>query len=130
MAPAQLADRPYLHAVYDDPEYVVRNIWRLYGGWWDGIPAHLQPAPHASVAREVTRLAGGVKTLVARARQLVSEGDVRLAGHLIDWAAAASEDREVHAARAEIYEHRAQLEKALMTRGIFSATARDSAVKS
>jgi glyoxylase-like metal-dependent hydrolase (beta-lactamase superfamily II) len=128
--PAHLADRPYLQPVYDDPEYVVRNIWRLYGGWWDGIPAHLQPAPHASVALEVARLSGGVEVLVARARQLVAEGDVRLAGHLIDWAAAASEDRAVHAARAEIYEHRAQREKALMTRGIFSATARDSAVRS
>ena len=54
--------------VYDDPEYVVRNIWRLYGGWWDGVPAHLQPASHATVAREVATLAGGVDALVARAR--------------------------------------------------------------
>jgi len=24
---------------YDDPEFVVHNIWRLYGGWYDGNPA-------------------------------------------------------------------------------------------
>lgn len=30
--PNDLAGRPYLHAVYDEPEYVVRVIWRLYGG--------------------------------------------------------------------------------------------------
>jgi alkyl sulfatase BDS1-like metallo-beta-lactamase superfamily hydrolase len=125
--PAHLAGRPYLHAVYDDPEYVVRNIWRLYGGWWDGIPSHLQPAPHASVAREVVALAGGVEALVARAKQLAEQGDVRLAGHLIDWAAAASDDRMVHAARADFYERRAKQANALMTRGIFSATAKDSA---
>lgn len=128
--PAHLADRPYLHAVYDDPEYVVRNIWRLYGGWWDGIPAHLQPAPHASVAREVAALAGGVDALVSRARHHAQQGDLRLAGHLIDWAAAASDDKAVHAARAAIYEQRAGVAAALMTRGIFSAAAKDSAAKS
>ena len=127
--PAHLADRPYLHAVYDDPEYVVRNIWRLYGGWWDGVPAHLQPAPHASIAREVTALAGGVDALVVRARQLAAQGDLRLAGHLVDWAAAASDARDVHAARAAIYEQRAKSANALMTRGIFSATAKDAAAR-
>jgi len=128
--PGQLAGRPYLHAVYDDPEYVVRNIWRLYGGWWDGVAAHLQPAPHVSVAREVAALAGGVDALVARAQALAAAGDLRLAGHLIDWAAAASDDRAVHAARAALYERRAQDASALMTRGIFSAAAKDSAARS
>ena len=128
--PAHLAERPYLAAVYDDPEYVVRNIWRLYGGWWDGVASHLQPAPHASIAREVTSLAGGVEALVARARALAEQGDLRLAGHLIDWAAAASDDRAVHALSAEIYERRAKQANALMTRGIFSATAKDSVERS
>ena len=127
--PAHLADRPYLHAVYDDPEYVVRNIWRLYGGWWDGVPAHLQPAPQAAVAREVAALAGGADALVARARQLAEQGDLRLAGHLIDWAAAVSDASAVHAARAEIYQRRASTAGALMTRGIFSAAAKESAAR-
>jgi glyoxylase-like metal-dependent hydrolase (beta-lactamase superfamily II) len=127
--PARLADRPYLQAVYDEPEYVVRNIWRLYGGWWDGVAAHLQPAPHAAVAREVAALAGGAEALAARARQLAEQGDWRLAGHLVDWAAAVSEAPAVHAVRAEIYERRAGLANALMTRGIFAATARDAATR-
>jgi alkyl sulfatase BDS1-like metallo-beta-lactamase superfamily hydrolase len=125
--PAHLAGRPYLHAVYDDPEYVVRNIWRLYGGWWDGVAAHLQPAPHASVAREVAGLAGGVVALVARALDLTQQGDLRLAGHLIDWAVAADpNDKEAQAVRAAIYERRAKEASALMTRGIFSATAKEA----
>ncbi|MGH9017907.1 MAG: MBL fold metallo-hydrolase, partial [Acidimicrobiales bacterium] len=52
-APAALLDRPYLRPVYDEPEFVVRNIWRLYGGWWDGNPATLKPAPEAALAREL-----------------------------------------------------------------------------
>ena len=129
--PAHLAERPYLRAVYDEPEYVVRNLWRLYGGWYDGAPAHLQPASTAALASEVAALAGGVADLVARARAVAADGRLDVASHLIDWAAAvAPADREVHAARSQIYERRAAAARALMTRGIFSAAARESAAKS
>jgi glyoxylase-like metal-dependent hydrolase (beta-lactamase superfamily II) len=125
--PAHLADRPYLQAVYDEPEYVVRNIWRLYGGWWDGIPSHVKPASQAALGREVAGLAGGVPALVARARALAAGGDLTLASHLIDWAiAAAPDDKDAHAACVAIYEQRARDSTALMTRGIFAAAARDS----
>src|SRR5262249_16889567 len=39
--PTDLLARPYFKPTYDDPEFLVRNVWRLYGGWWDGDPAHL-----------------------------------------------------------------------------------------
>ena len=129
--PAHLAERRYLQAVYDEPDYVVRNLWRLYGGWYDGVASHLKPAPEAELGREVLTLAGGMDGLIARARTLAAEGRLALAAHLIDWAVAAEPaHREAHAARAEIYARRAEEARALMTRGIFSATARDSADKS
>jgi alkyl sulfatase BDS1-like metallo-beta-lactamase superfamily hydrolase len=129
--PAHLAGRPYLQAVYDEPEYAVRNLWRLYGGWYDGEPAHLQPASAAEIGREVASLAGGVGELVARALAVAGEGRLALASHLIDWAiAVAPEDGGAHAARAQIYERRAREARALMTRGIFSAAAQESAAKS
>ena len=87
---AHLAGRPYLQAVYDEPEYVVRNIWRLYGGWWDGQPAHLKPARESEIGREVAALAGGPEALADRARALAETGGIALACHLADWAAAAA----------------------------------------
>ena len=128
--PAHLVDRPYLQPVYDEPEFVVRNVWRLYGGWWDGAPAHLKPASEATLGREIAALAGGLDALVARAKAVAAGGDLALASHLIDWAvAAAPDDRSAHAVRAEIYNARANAAAALMTRGIFAAAARDSAAK-
>ena len=59
-APSHLLEKPYLRPVYDDPEFIVRNTWRLYGGWYDGNPARLKPAPDAVLAAEVASLAGGV----------------------------------------------------------------------
>ena len=126
--PAHLAERPYLQAVYDEPEYVVRNIWRLYGGWWDGVASHLKPVPESVLGREVVGLAGGLDALLDRVRTLVAAGDVSLASHLVDWAVAAEpESPAAHELRARVYEARAASAGALMTRGIFSATAADSA---
>ena len=48
--PAELAAKPYLQPVYDEPEFIIRNVWRRYGGWYDGNPAHLKPAPDAVLA--------------------------------------------------------------------------------
>ncbi|MBE1583439.1 alkyl sulfatase dimerization domain-containing protein [Nonomuraea angiospora] len=72
-APEQLADRPYLRARYDEPELVVRNLWRLYGGWYDGNPAHLKPAPEAAPAKSVAELAA----LGARPRGRGAQGPFR-----------------------------------------------------
>ncbi|MGH2485762.1 MAG: MBL fold metallo-hydrolase, partial [Ktedonobacterales bacterium] len=30
-APQALVEKPYLRPIYDEPEFIVRNIWRLYG---------------------------------------------------------------------------------------------------
>ena len=128
--PAHLAERPYLQPVYDDPEFVVRNVWRLYGGWYDGTASHLRPAPESDIGREVARLAGGVDALAERARELGKSGELRLAAHLADWAVRAEPGNDgAHAVRAEIYEARAGRSRALMSKGVFNAAARESREK-
>ncbi len=126
-APAHLLERPYLHAIYDEPEFVVRNIWRLYGGWYDGNPAHLKPASDAALARELADLVGGASRLAERARELAATGDMRLAGHLAELAVqAAPDDKGVHAARAEVFGARAKEEASTMSKGIFSWAEHES----
>jgi alkyl sulfatase BDS1-like metallo-beta-lactamase superfamily hydrolase len=61
----ELLEKPYLKPLYDEPEFVVRNVWRLYGGWYDGNPARLEPAPDAQLAGELAALAGGAGELAA-----------------------------------------------------------------
>ena len=125
--PDHLTAKPYLRPVYDEPEFVVRNIWRLYGGWYDGNPARLKPAPDAVVAAEVATLAGGASALAERARAVAEAGDVRLACQLAEWAAQADPvDPGVHAARAEVYQRRRDTELSLMSKGIFGTAAKES----
>ena len=124
--PQHILDKPYMRPFYDEPEFVVRNIWRLYGGWWDGAASRLKPAPDAVVAHEIAHLAGGAHVLIQRALEL-TETDLRLACHLADLAGwAAPDDASVHADRAVIYDKRRRSEMSLMSKGIYKAAARES----
>ena len=125
--PDDLLAKPYLRPLYDEPEFVVRNIWRQFGGWWDGAPSRLKPAPDAALAAELASLAGGVSALIERASALSDAGEHRLACHLADLAGwAAPQDQGVHAARAVVYRVRRSAETSLMAKGIFAGAARDS----
>lgn len=126
--PGHLAAKPYLQPVYDEPEFIVRNVWRRYGGWYDGNPAHLKPAPEADLAAVLAQLAGGSGRLVERALTAAVDGDLRLATDLVEIAALAADgDPAVHAARAQLYAARAAEERSLMAKGIYRAAAADSA---
>jgi alkyl sulfatase BDS1-like metallo-beta-lactamase superfamily hydrolase len=129
-APEDLLERPYLKPIYDEPEFIVRNIWRQFGGWYDGNPARLKPAPDAVLAGEVATLAGGGERLAERALELADAGDLRLAGHLAEMAALASPELEAaHRARAEVNERRAAAEASTMARGVFNWAAREARAK-
>src|SRR5215469_1924118 len=128
--PPNLAEKPWLHAIYDEPEFIVRNIWRLEGGWYEGTPSNLKPATYAERAREIAALAGGVTNVIARANEKLAAGEIALACHLADWAvAAAPEDKSAHAARMKIYAARAEREESTMAHGIFRSAAVESAAK-
>lgn len=123
----ELLRKPYLVPRYDEPEFVVRNVYRLYGGWYDGNPAHLKPAPEPGLAKELSALAGGTSALVTRARTLAEQGELRLACHLVELAVQAEpESRDAHGARFEIYKQRRKEESSLMAKGIFGTAARES----
>src|SRR5580698_988546 len=152
--PAHLADRPYLQPVYDEPEYIVRTVWRLYGGWWDGNPATLKPAPERVLAAELASLAGGAGVLAARAVELAESvpggaavpgdgsagsgprvadlrgGDerLRLAGHLAELAwQAAPADAAVREARHRVFTIRAEQATSTMASGVYRWAASETA---
>ena len=125
--PEHLMERPWLAPQYDEPEFVVRNVYRQFGGWWDGNAANLKPARESALAAEVVALAGSVAALTDRARELAETGDLRLACHLVELAVAAEPTHEgAQRARAEVYWQRRAAERSLMSKGIYAAAARES----
>jgi len=121
-----ILEKPYLRPMYDEPEFVVRNIWRLYGGWYDGNPAHLKPALDVQLASELASLAAGALRLAERGLELAAS-DPRLACHLVELAAQAlPDDKRIHTIRAEVYLKRREGETSLMAKGIFGYAANES----
>jgi len=130
-APKALLAKPWLQPKYDDPEFVVRGIWHLYAGWFDGDPAHLKPAPSAELAGEIAALAGGAVALAYRARALAEAGKTRLAAHLIELASnAAPALTEVQTLRATIYAQCMGAETSLIGKAIFAVYRRDAEARS
>jgi glyoxylase-like metal-dependent hydrolase (beta-lactamase superfamily II) len=135
--PGHLASRPFLQPVYDEPEFIVRTVWRLYGGWWDGNPATLKPARERSLAAEVASLAGGAQALAVRATELAesaltgpaadADEGLRLAAHLAEFAwLAAPGDPAVARARHHVFSTRADWATSTMARGVFRWAASES----
>jgi glyoxylase-like metal-dependent hydrolase (beta-lactamase superfamily II) len=126
--PESLIQKPYLRPIYDDPEFIVRNVWRLYGGWYDGNPAHLKPPRFDDIAHEIASMVGGARALAERARSAADRGDLRLAAYLAELAGrAAGGDSEVASTRKQIFELLAEKEPSLMAKNIYREAARLSA---
>ncbi len=123
----ELAARPFLQANYDHPKFIVRNLLRLWGGWWNGNAAELLPATTARQAKEIAALAGGVAALVERGRALLDAGDAVLAAHLAEWATRAEPtSRPAQQLKHDVYERRLAQETALMAQGIYRAAMQDA----
>jgi alkyl sulfatase BDS1-like metallo-beta-lactamase superfamily hydrolase len=122
--PAHLTDKPYLQPVYDHPQFLVRNVWRRFGGWWDGEPDNLLPAPRTEQAREWVDLAGGVDRVLERVRDLRASGDLALACHLVEFAVLADPGSDaVHTLRREVYAERSGAQVSSMARNILNHAA-------
>jgi glyoxylase-like metal-dependent hydrolase (beta-lactamase superfamily II) len=118
------SDSPWLQPVYDEGEFIVRNVIRWFGGWWDGRPSDLKPAPRAAVAGELVALAGGPTVLLDRVDALAAEGRLAEASHLADLALEADPtDPDTCRRVAAHYEARAEGESSLMAVNIFRSAA-------
>jgi alkyl sulfatase BDS1-like metallo-beta-lactamase superfamily hydrolase len=126
--PEKLMQKPWLRPVYDDPRFLIRMVWRRYGGWWDGEFDQLLPAPRAAQAAEWIALAGGIKPVLDRARSLSDQGQHALASHLVEAARhAAPDDGDVHEVRAAVYHANSQTQTSSMARNILNHAALASA---
>ncbi len=132
--PEHLTGLPWLQPVYDEPEFVVRNLWRLYGGWYDGDPSTLKPAlprPPTSPVSSAA-LAGGAFGAAGRPRRRVeragrSRGSLAWRCHLAELAGrAAPEDPAIHRLRARVYAARADHERSVMAKGVYRWAQRES----
>ena len=117
-------DSPWLQTLYDDAEFIARNVIRYYGGWYTGRPSELKPPARSDLATQIADLAGGTDALVARAQELDGAGHQRVAGALLDLALEAEPGNEaVQDSVAELYDRRADAEPGLMATNLYRSAA-------
>lgn len=82
--PAELFAVPWMRAIYGDPAWIARDVYRSENGWWDRNPTNLHPAsrPDADVA--IANAITDKQAVISQASALAAQGSTQLALHVID----------------------------------------------
>jgi alkyl sulfatase BDS1-like metallo-beta-lactamase superfamily hydrolase len=119
-------DKPWLRPIYDHPQFIARNVYRLYGGWWDGNAANMLPAHPEEIAAALVG-ATGSGPILDRARKARTDGDLQLACHLVDFVRRGEPgNKEAWELWRDLFTARSAEERSLMARGAFAAAVRDA----
>ncbi len=119
-------DKPWLQPIYDHPEFIARNVHRLYGGWWNGDAADMLPAHSHDVAAVLVSTTGAAPIL-DRARKAREDGDLQIACHLVDFVRKGEPDnKEAWELWRDLFTERSAQERSLMARGAFKAAVREA----
>ena len=81
--PEHLARLPYLAERYGRVPWSVNGIYRQYTGWYDLVPAHLNPLPSVELHRALADVFGGVEPLFLAAQRAQESGQNQLALELL-----------------------------------------------
>ncbi len=119
--PFKLMEYSWLKPIYDDPKFLIRMIWRRYGGWWDGEYDRLLPSSRENEAAAWVDLSGGIGRIISKALEYSAKNQHEIAAHLIETAYHADRKNEdMHKARSEIYKKFSVTQPSSMGRNILN----------
>ncbi|CAG4899881.1 MULTISPECIES: alkyl sulfatase dimerization domain-containing protein [Acidithrix] len=132
--PSHLLELPYLKPIYDEPEFIIRAVWRKYGGWYEGEPGDLKPPSLDALSFELLSQIQSIDAFLDRAEELSYKADdqsMRIACQMIDIAFnSLKESQKVADLRASIYLRRSERELSLMAKGIYTWAVREATDRS
>ncbi|AYV76624.1 MAG: MBL fold metallo-hydrolase [Terrestrivirus sp.] len=79
-----LLEKPYLKPFYDHPEFIVRNIWRQYCGWYDFHLPNLFPESYKKVAEETSKIYKNLDHQLDHIKGHYEKNELKLALHFIE----------------------------------------------
>ena len=103
--PPSLAQEFYNRDYYGTVSHNVRAVYNFYLGYFDGVPANLNPLTPQRRARNYMNLAGGPDGLMRHAKHAMQKGDYRWAAELLNhYVFAHPKKKEARALLADAYE--------------------------
>ncbi|MDO5537065.1 MAG: alkyl sulfatase dimerization domain-containing protein [Desulfovibrionaceae bacterium] len=82
--PEALARKWYLRDYYGALRHNARAVYQWYLGWYDGVPAHLDPLPPEEAGRRYVELMGGQEETLRKGREILAGGDCRWAAEVLN----------------------------------------------
>lgn len=81
--PANLGQEWSNHGYYGTYNHNSKAIYQFYLGWYDAVPANLNPHPPVERAKRLIEALGGAKRTLALARNAMAKGDYRWSSDLL-----------------------------------------------
>ena len=127
-----LAQPPALAATWANRGYYgtyrhnAKAIYQFYLGWYDSIPAHLNPLPPTARATRYVAAMGGAKKVLALANKAMAAGDYRWSSDLLDKLVFADPaNAAARAALADSYEQQGYQAESAIWRNQFLSAAKE-----
>jgi alkyl sulfatase BDS1-like metallo-beta-lactamase superfamily hydrolase len=97
--PASLGDEYFNRDYYGTVSHNAKAVYQRYLGWFDGVPAHLNPHPPTAGGERYVRYMGGADAVVEQALVDFEAGDYRWVAEVVNHVVFAEPD---HAAAIEL----------------------------
>ena len=103
--PKSIEDNWHTRGYYGSLRHNVKAIYQHYIGWYDGVPAHLDPLPPAETGVKILEYMGGADAVVAKARADFDKGEYRWVAQVLNHAVFAEpQHQEARDLLADAYE--------------------------
>ena len=124
--PPELSAQWFNHGYYGTYSHNSKAVYQFYLGWYDAVPANLNPWPPVVRARKYVEAMGGAGKVLALAHKAMAAGDYRWSSDLLNQLVFA--DPANQAARvllADSYEQQGYQAESAIWRNQFLSAARD-----
>jgi alkyl sulfatase BDS1-like metallo-beta-lactamase superfamily hydrolase len=124
--PDSLAKEWYNRGYYGTVSHNSKAVYDRYLGWFDGVPANLNPLPVVESARRYVELAGGPEKMLEAGQTAAAGGDYRWAAEVLQKLVFAMPEKlSAHAALADVYEQLGYQSESGQWRNFYLSAARD-----
>lgn len=122
--PASLAADWFNHGYYGTYSHNSKAVYQFYLGWYDAVPANLNPWPAAERAKRLVAAIGGPAKVIAQGRAAMKAGDYRWSSELLSAAVFADPaNKTARALLADSYEQQGYQAESAIWRNQFLAAA-------
>ena len=125
-APPAIGDQWFNKGYYGTYSHNSKAIYQYYLGWYDAVPANLNPHPPEVRAGKMVAAMGGAKKVLAAAKKAMKAGDYRWTSDLLNQLVFAEpKNVEGRALLADSYEQQGYQSESAIWRNMFLSGARD-----